>query len=1295
MGEHLLTMDRTFLNRLFPFYVLFGEDMLIVSVGDSMFKLNQVKSGDSFTSLFTVKRPHMDAVDTHQLKQLSNQLIILQANESANSELFIRGQIDYVAEASLFLFTGTPWFNNVDHLLMHGLTIRDFAMHDATIDLLHVLKTQEIASEDLKLVVETVNRQQEELKRANREIEDIALFPMQNPDPLIRISLDGQLLSYNPAAALIQHVNYRGATMGITDFCQEIAKGSSIHRSKWMIEAIVDERLFSFNCVLLHEYGYINVYGRDITLAKKYQEENEELSLAARASLNPVLFYDENDRISWCNTSTEEVFGYSMQEMQGNTVDIFWGPDTLRENKAKVKQHIRHRQHFVIENILYRKDGTSFIAKVESQFIRTSYGKSIRIVVVEDVTAEKLKEEKLKTLSLIAEETINAAILTDEKGKIVWVNHAFEEITEYTLHEVKGKHPGHLLQGTNTDPKTIAYLRMQIKNAAPFTCEILNYSKSNRPYWVKINGKPLFDEFGKLSSFFALEEDITESKLAREELAQTASRLSALLTNLKTGMLLENEFRQIVLTNKEFCSIFNIPISPDDLIGADCSDSAETSKHLFKEPDIFVKRIDELLKRREVCLNDILEMKDGRVLQRDFIPIITNGRYMGHLWKYDDITQRHQGAIRIKLQEEKYRNIISNMNLGLMEVDNEDRIIYINQSFTAISGYLPEELIGNKASTIFLDQGTSPILAEKSSIRKSGIADMYTLPVKNKDGHQRWWVISGAPNYNDDGELIGSIGVHLDVTEQKIMEEELRIAKQKAEESSMAKEYFLATMSHEIRTPLNAIVGISDLMLIDTNARNKENIDILNFSSRNLLSLITDILDLTKIDAGKVEIAKNPIDLNEILQSVSQSFRLACEEKNIEFQLDIQQGTPFNILGDELRLWQILNNLLGNAVKFTSKGSIRLEVKSSKRSGKQVRYYFRLTDTGIGIRKEHKELIFQAFEQAEHQIGKQFGGTGLGLNITRKLIRMHGGEISVESKYNKGSVFSFYIDYDLWKTSKISKKNIAGSKRLHSKALTGMHILVVEDNPVNQMVVVSYLKHWKLKSDIANNGKEAMDLLTKHQYDLILMDLYMPIMDGFETIRRLRKSKKWKQLPIVALSASAELSVIEKALRVGADKCLTKPFNPDQLHSVLAELLQKNQVINHVETRSVPHGIQKTTKEKIDLNRIDKASLGSSSFKQKMLELLIIEITRSVEEAAEAITTHDMQAFAATLHKLKSNIFLLGMDKLGKTMSALEQDAHKGIWDDSFKTRFDLMKFACQNIVQDIRRILQKDISEG
>ena len=653
-----------------------------------------------------------------------------------------------------------------------------------------------------------------------------------------------------------------------------------------------------------------------------------------------------------------------------------------------------------------------------------------------------------------------------------------------------------------------------------------------------------------------------------------------------------------------------------------------------------------------------------------------------------DITDRLATEEKLLLEEEKYRNIIANMNLGLMEVDHNGIIQYANRSFYSMSGYTMGEVIGYKVEEVLHEEGEMEIINQTTDGKSDIISYLYTLCIRSKGGELKWWLVSSAPSYNDKGELTGSVGIYLDITVQKRLETELKQAKQKAEESSKSKEDFLATMSHEIRTPLNAIVGITELMKMDEKLRNEENLQILSFSAKNLLALITDILDISKIDAGKIEITQNPVDIRELLTGIYQIFRPTCEEKDVEFILNIEQTVPEVIKCDELRLSQIINNLVSNAVKFTHKGYIKISVSAQPLDPTKTRLFFKISDTGIGIKKSNLDKIFGAFEQANSDIVRQYGGTGLGLNITKKLIEMQGGEISLDSKLNKGSTFSFYIDFQISKIRKATPSIAAEGPSKKSDAFKNKTILLVEDNLVNQKVALSFFKHWGLECAVANNGAEALDMLAVSKYDLVLIDLFMPVMNGFDTIKQMQKDSELKKIPTIALTASAETNLMEKAIAMGARKCLTKPFNAEQLHDTLVNMLSdvKPQIPTaKLTTGKLPYS--KIPLDLVDLHRIEDASLGSTDFIIQMIDLLYTQIPELMSQADKYYQNQKMKDFAETIHKVKYNILMLGMDSLKSDLAYLEENATKKTASKRLEAAYERIKTTCSKALLELGQI--------
>lgn len=661
-----------------------------------------------------------------------------------------------------------------------------------------------------------------------------------------------------------------------------------------------------------------------------------------------------------------------------------------------------------------------------------------------------------------------------------------------------------------------------------------------------------------------------------------------------------------------------------------------------------------------------------------------------------DITEKKEYEKNLKRQEEKYRNIIENMNLGLLEVDRNDVVQYANQSFYTLSGCSPADLIGRKAGEVLLDEEARKIIEEKNAVREAGVSDIYELAIRNRKGERRWWMVSGAPRFNDNGEQVGSVGIHLDVTERKLLELELKEARRKAEESSKAKETFLATMSHEIRTPLNAIIGISNLLKQrEMDQEQLEQLDILSFSANHLHSLITDVLDFSKIDAGKIEFSRNEFRPLSLVRNILHTFRPKCEEKGVQLSMEATSDIHEVLLGDELRLSQVLNNLLSNAVKFTSAGKITVSLSADPINARRTRLKFDVTDTGIGIKKEKLDRIFDDFVQADSSIVKEYGGTGLGLSITRKLIRLQGGDIRVTSKPGKGSCFSFFIDFDIPAPTSAPHRftMVRESEQVFDPALK---ILLVEDNTANQKVAMSYFRHWGLQADVAGNGAEAIRMLKEYPYDLVLTDLFMPVMDGFETIQKIRTVLKRKVLPVIALTASAELKLIDKALKAGANKCITKPFNPAELKQTIIDFT--NQPLKESRSESVKSSMKVVKELKsvhnyifqhINLQRIEQASLGKPAFVKEMLGICRSEIPVSLRQASTHLEQGQYELFSRVIHKLKNNLLMVGLDDWSHHLQFMEQNSREGTQLQMVKLFFEELQVTGQEVVRELDQALQ------
>ncbi|MEI2737967.1 MAG: response regulator [Chitinophagaceae bacterium] len=388
-----------------------------------------------------------------------------------------------------------------------------------------------------------------------------------------------------------------------------------------------------------------------------------------------------------------------------------------------------------------------------------------------------------------------------------------------------------------------------------------------------------------------------------------------------------------------------------------------------------------------------------------------------------------------------------------------------------------------------------------------------------------------------------------DITEKNNILAELRVAKMKAEESANSKSQFLSHMSHELRTPLNGIIGSTNLLLqSEFLAEQKEQLSVLKFTSEHMMNLINDILDLSKLDADRIQLERTEVNIGEFVNKISLPFVSQFENKGIALRVIIDKKVRLPLLADPTRLNQVLTNLLSNAFKFTDRGSVTLEVKGISLRSDYNTIEFSVADTGIGISVDKQEQIFEQFKQADIKTTRKYGGTGLGLTISQKLVGIMGGELKVESKNNEGSRFYFQITLPVHH----DRKNISISEPVSladDQNLNSIKVLVAEDNPINMMIVSKFLEKWGVTYEKAKNGLEAVFLFQKSTFDVVLMDLEMPEMDGYEALSEIRKLNP--DVPAVAFTAAIFDNMKEDLIKKGFDDYLQKPFRPEDLQAKL------------------------------------------------------------------------------------------------------------------------------------------------
>ena len=1055
-------------------------------------------------------------------------------------------------------------------------------------------------------------------------------------------------------------------------------KKVSIERLKEAVKEIDQENEVFFNPDkddLLIIVAYLN----EQIVQRKETEHSlskaHKLLTTLLSNLNSgILVVDENEKISFMNqrfcnilsiqVNAEQLIGTDYLVTVDKAAYIFKKPEELVSRVSTIMQH----KLPVFADELELIDGRILERDYIPIFIENEYKGYLWNFT--DITERKNHENQLIDLTNIQNGILNGTdygiIYTDTNGIIKSFNRGAENMLGYTAEEM-----------VNVSSPAIFHVYEEIEARAKALSEELGYTiepgflafnakarnnviETNEWTYIKKNGERLTvllsvscirNSFDEIIGFLGISRDITEQKEAQEALTLSEERYRNIV---------EKSTDVIYKTDRSGFFTFINPVA-ERITG-------------YKREELLKKHFSLLIK--EENKKDALVFYHDQVKQRKRttyyeFPIITKSgeeRWIGQSVQLSelkgrdfeltalaiDITERKNYERTIFLQKEKYQNIITNMNLGLLEVDLEDRIQFINPSFTAISGYGQEELMGKKASELFVSDSHINLVKEKAQQRSQGISDMYEFPAKNKKGELRWWMISGAPNYDDKGNLIGSIGIHLDITAQKRLELELELARSKAEESSKAKEAFLANMSHEIRTPLSAIIGmIRELAKEKLSDKQNQYVHNTSVASQHLLSVLNNILDISKIEAGELQLDLHHFSLTNILNDIQSILINKANEKGLYLKINHQVGKNFFFIGDSSRFRQIFLNLVGNAIKFTHAGgvSVTYDVQDLYEGFQAV--YISITDTGVGMEESYLKNIFAKFSQEDSSTSRKYGGSGLGMAITHELIQLMNGTIVIRSKKNTGTTVDIKFLLPKGDASKV-EDNTAIEEPL---ALEHARILLVEDNEFNREVACNTLRYYNCDITEAQDGQEALDKVKSgEQFDLILMDLQMPVMDGFEAAKKIRNELNLN-IPIIALTANAFKSELEQCIKAGMNDYVTKPFEEDKLISTISKWLHRTAI---KKIKKEPVVLPKEGTKLYNLDKFFGESRHDTVYIQKMIGIFIEQALLSIDQIKQAYHVKDLDTVFKIAHRIKPSIDGLGIELLRNEIREIEKNAKAG-----------------------------------
>ncbi|MBD3181039.1 MEKHLA domain-containing protein [Candidatus Poribacteria bacterium] len=893
---------------------------------------------------------------------------------------------------------------------------------------------------------------------------------------------------------------------------------------------------------------------RDVTSSRKAQEiikESEErLRIILKSILTGVVLIDaETHKIVDANPIATEMIGLPEEEIIGKVCHNFICPSEQRGCPiTDLGQEVDRS-----ERILIKADGAKIpiLKTVTTVYIN---GKQHLVESFIDISERKKAEEKLiqseEKYRTIFELSPEAIVLIDKNGCILDVNKRLDDWLGYHSEEIVGKGIIKLPFLTDTSKSIVTQKfsqRMTGQEIEPY--ELAFITKSGDEKIGRVFGSPIRDENGEIILDSVMISDITEYKKAENALRESEEMFRAVFETAKDCIFIKDINLKYIRVNPAM----------EELLGMTAEQIIrKTDEEIFGQKDKESLDVDMRVLQGEVIVeepkkeinNQNYTFHSVKVPLRD-----TDGDIVGLCGIVRDITDRKKSEEAIQRESAKLSAMISGMEEGIVFADAQNRIVEVNPYFTNFVGLSKEKIIGK---TIW-DFHHGEALDNMRDFIKNFQVNPGSMPlIIQRDINDAHVILRIQPIYRNnvyDGVLLNVI----DVTE-------LVNARHEAEEASKAKSEFLANMSHEIRTPMNGIIGMTELMMdTELTKEQKEYMEMIRSSGDSLLNVINDILDFSKIESGKLELEMVEFDLHDNLSEVLKALAIRAEEKGLELIYHILPDVPGKLIGDTGRLRQVLVNLVGNAIKFTEEGEIVIQVEKDSQSNDDVLLHFSVSDTGVGISTEKQKVIFEAFSQADNSITRKFGGTGLGLTISSQLVQMMGGHIWVNSKLNFGSIFHFTARFELQKSSQHSLESSI------PKDFKDLKVLVVDDTPVNRRILNDVLNNWKMKPKTVSSGKEALKIMEEEKnsgepFDLLLADVQMPIMDGYELVKKIREDRNLSETKIIMLTSIGQINN-DIYYSLDIDAYLTKPVRQSELLKSIVDVLNKEELIKNKQIR--------------------------------------------------------------------------------------------------------------------------------
>ncbi|MGM0500921.1 MAG: PAS domain S-box protein [Bacillota bacterium] len=988
---------------------------------------------------------------------------------------------------------------------------------------------------------------------------------------------------------------------------------------------------------------------------QKFEQQKKEQDILLDNLEYQVWYLEDEKTYGTVNQAHADFLGVSKEELAYRSFDVIYPAEQVEEYIKTSQEVFARKEEVQVQEWLKNSAGEERLLEITKTPKLDDTGEIEYITcTARDITEQVrnrqlLKEQEEKFKTIFAEDKTIKLIIDPSNGQIIDANQAAQDFYGYSYQELTTKEIQEINQLDQNEVK--AEMKRAKKKEKDFfnfqhqiaTGEIRNVEVYSNP--ITVHGSELL-----ISSIH----DITERIESQHKLQKSEEKFRQLAENIEEVFWLRTEEEMIY-------------ISPafEEVWGRSCEE-------LYQNPNLFLNTVhpqdlDEVMEefennRKNFNLEYRIIQPNGEVRwvwARSFV-IAEGGQQYRRAGIAEDITERKKIEEDLRKTKELYNNVINTQQEMICRFKPDTTLTFVNQAYCDYFEQNREDLIGSKYLKLIPEEEHEAVLKKLDEVAAGREPVTYEYQAKSSDGSLTWQQWTDYPIFSDDEQLVAFQSIGIDITARKKREKELKQAKLEAEAANQAKSEFLANMSHEIRTPLNAVIGFSDLLadMFNDNAEQQRYAASIKKAGENLLTLINDILDLSKIEAGKLKMDYQFFDAAELVREIKDIFALKLQEKDLVCKLNIQQGLPVIKL-DKTRLRQILLNLVGNAVKFTTAGYLKIKLDFEKTEEKELDLYLELEDTGVGIAKEAQEKVFSSFQQQDNSATKQQQGTGLGLAITKRLTEMMGGEISLESEMNEGSTFKLKFDNVEWQAQQYSqqqKSTIAEEELSFAPA----KILIVDDVASNREVLEKMLKVTSIEIKTAVNGTQAVELAQKEKFDLILMDLKMPQLDGYQSLETIKAQQLNHNTPIIAVTAFATNEEEDKVQQAGFAAFITKPIQKNKLFKLLQKYLDCENENKAVKNSLKEENLELELEQEQLLELIVELEQKFRPWAQDLQETVIInEIENFVEELIALAQNYEVSFLSDYAKGLQEDAFNFEMDQIKEKLSKFAGEIEK------------------------------------